>query len=240
MIRFGILAVLVSLVASCAPVPVVPVPPPGEGAAPPPTVIPARRGRPQSAADFEAVVKRVEPVAERTCRELRPGLNCDFRVLVDNRPGVPPNAYQTYDRNGRPVIAITGGLLELMQNRDELAFVFSHEAAHHIAGHIEQTQLSGTAGVLIGGVLASVAGLDPAGVELAQSIGGTVGARQYSKAFELEADSLGARITERAGYDALVGVQYFMRARDPGDQFLGTHPPNAQRIDVVRRTVAGG
>ena len=37
MIRFGILAVLVSLVASCAPVPVVPVPPPGEGAAPPPT-----------------------------------------------------------------------------------------------------------------------------------------------------------------------------------------------------------
>ena len=91
---------------------------------------------------------------------------------------------------------------------------------------------------MIGGILGSLAGLDPASIEIAQNIGGTVGSRQFSKTFELEADSLGAQIALRAGYDPLVGVQYFQRARDPGDQFLGTHPPNAERISVVRQTVA--
>lgn len=45
-------------------------------------------------------------------------------------------------------------------------------------------------------------------------------------------------ITRRAGYDPLRGAEFFTRIPDPGDQFLGTHPPNAQRIDVVRQTMA--
>jgi predicted Zn-dependent protease len=75
-------------------------------------------------------------------------------------------------------------------------------------------------------------------IETAQNIGGTVGARTYSKKFELQADSLGAQIAQRAGYDPVLGVQYFQRAPDPGDQFLGSHPPNADRINVVRRSIA--
>ena len=54
-----------------------------------------------------------------------------------------------------------------------------------------------------------------------------------------EADSLGARIAQRAGYDALRGVLYFQDAADPGNRFLGTHPPNADRIRVVRQAVSG-
>lgn len=240
MTRMLVLLCLVMGLASCAPAPAPQLP--ASGAAPRGAAaesVQRGAGRPQSVSDFKAVVRRVEPVAERTCRELRPGLNCDFNVVVDERDGVPPNAFQTYDKNGRPAIVFTESLLKVMRNRDELAFAFSHEAAHHIAGHIEQTRMSGTAGVLIGGLLGSLAGLDPASIEIAQNIGGTVGARQYSKSFELQADALGAQIAQRAGYDPLVGVQYFQRSRDPGDQFLGTHPPNAERINVVRRTVAG-
>ena len=180
-----------------------------------------------------------EPVAERVCREMRPRFNCDFAIVVDDRAGQPPNAFQTYDREGRPVIGFTRALFGEMQNRDELAFALAHEAAHHIEGHITQTQASGATGAILGGILGSIVGLDPAGVETAQNIGGTVGARRFSKEFELEADSLGARIAQRAGYDPLRGVLYFQRAPDPGDRFLGTHPPNANRIDVVRRTVGG-
>ena len=198
-----------------------------------------RPGSPQSVADFRSVVRRVEPVAERACRQMRPEFNCDFDIGIDNRPNLPPNAYQTYSKSGQPVIRFTPALFREMRNRDELAFALSHEAAHHIRGHIEKTQRTAMTGAIIGAVLGAAVGLDQAGVEAAQNIGGTVGARRYSKGFELEADSLGARIAQRAGYDPLRGVLYFSRAPDPGDRFLGTHPPNADRINVVRRAVGG-
>ena len=135
------------------------------------------------------------------------------------------------------LLAFTPALLRQMRNRDEIAFALSHEAAHHIERHITQTQNSAAAGALIGVVFGRIAGLDASGIDTARNIGGTVGARRYSKGFELEADRLGARIAESAGYDALRGVLYFQDARDPGDQFLGTHPPNADRIRIVRQTV---
>ena len=199
-----------------------------------------RRGSPQSVRDYRAVVARVEPVAESVCRSLTTSrVNCDFDIRLDDRRGLPPNAYQTYDKDGRPILAFTTALLGEMLNRDELAFALSHEAAHHIRGHITQTQQSATTGAILGTVLGSLAGLDQAGMEAAQNIGGTIGARRYSKGFELEADSLGAQIAERAGYNALRGVLYFQDAADPGDRFLGTHPPNADRIATVRRAVGG-
>ena len=214
----------------------------GPSPSPQPSTTPAavsRGGSPQSLADFRAVVRRVEPVAEAACRAQAPRLNCDFQIVVDDRPNLPPNAYQTLDRNGRPIIGFTRALFAEMRNRDELAFALSHEAAHHIEGHIAQTQRNATVGALAATVLGSLAGLDPTSVETAQNIGGTIGARRYSKSFELEADSLGARIAIRAGYDPLVGVQYFTRAPDPGDRFLGTHPANPDRIRIVQQTVAG-
>ena len=196
-----------------------------------------RTGSAQSLSDYRAVVSRVEPAAESACRQLSPRRNCDFLITVDDRKELGANAYQTYDKSGRPVIAFTPALLREMKNRDEIAFALSHEAAHHIEGHISQTQSSAQTGAIVGAVLGSIAGLDSSGVELATNIGGTVGARRYSKGFELEADSLGARIAERAGYDALRGVLYFQDAADPGDSFLGTHPPNADRLRVVRNRV---
>lgn len=198
----------------------------------------SRTGWPQSEADFRAVVRRVEPVAERICRERRRGANCDFSIIIDPRDDLPPNAYQTLDKSGRPVIGFTKALFGVMKNRDELALALSHEAAHHIEGHIPQTQSSATAGVILGTLIGSIAGLDASGVETAQNIGGTIGARRYSKGFELEADALGARIALRAGYDPLRGVLYFADAPDPGDQFLGSHPPNGDRIRVVQQSVA--
>ena len=87
--------------------------------------------------------------------------------------------------------------------------------------------------------LAILLGGDQATVKRAQREGALVGSRIYSKDFELEADSLGTVITARAGYDPLRGAAFFTRIPDPGDRFLGTHPPNARRLEVVRRTIAG-
>ena len=193
----------------------------------------------QSARSFLRVVRTVEPVAERECRTRTSGINCDFNLVVDDRPNQPANAYQTEDRAGRPVIAFTLALIADARNEDELAFVLGHEASHHIAGHIARQQQNAVAGAVIFAGLATLSGGDASAVETAQRLGAQVGARTYSKDFELEADALGTVITTRAGYNPLRGAEFFARIPDPGDKFLGTHPPNASRLDTVRRTAAG-
>jgi len=193
----------------------------------------------QAARSFVQVVQTVEPVAERECRARTSGVNCDFNIVIDDRPGQPANAFQTLDKQGRPVVAFTLALIADARNEDELAFVLGHEAAHHIAGHIGRQQQNAVAGAVIFAGLATLSGGSASAVREAQQLGAQVGARSYSKEFELEADALGTIITKRAGYDPLRGAVFFTRIPDPGDKFLGTHPPNAPRIDVVRRTAAG-
>jgi Zn-dependent protease with chaperone function len=36
----------------------------------------------------------------------------------------------------------------------------------------------------------------------------------------------------------VLGSAFFTKIADPGNTFLGTHPPNAARIDAVRQTAA--
>lgn len=189
----------------------------------------------EAVAQFRTVVARVEPVAERQCREQLPRANCDFRIVVDDRDAREPNAFQTVDRSGRPVLGFNLPLIANVRNADELAFVMAHEAAHHIAGHIPRQRQNAMAGAVLLGGLAAMTGAGSQGVEVATDLGATVGARSYSKEFELEADALGTVITRRAGYDPVRGAQFFTQIRDPGDRFLGTHPPNAQRMETVRR-----
>lgn len=231
---FVLLGLLVGL-AACE---VVPVDPAGTA----PTTTQQNAGAPStrtSARSFVRVVDTLEPVAERECRARTTNVNCDFNIVVDDRPDQPANAYQTIDRQGRPIIAFTLALIADAQNEDELAFVMGHEAAHHISGHIGRQQQNAVAGAVIFAGLATLSGGDASAVESAQRLGAQVGARSYSKDFELEADALGTIITHRAGYNPLRGAEFFTRIPDPGDKFLGTHPPNAARINIVRKTVAG-
>ncbi len=205
---------------------------------PSPEAVPNQITMRNAADNFVAVVRRVEPVAEQMCRERKPRANCDFQIVVDDRPGQPPNAFQTLDRTGRPVIGFTLSLIADARNQDELAFILGHEAGHHIAGHIPQAQQSASQGALVGGLLATLGGLDAQSVDVVTQLGATVGARRYSKEFELEADAIGTVIAARAGYNPVRGAAYFERIPDPGDRFLGSHPPNADRIRVVQATAA--
>ncbi len=207
----------------------------------------AQRPIPQAAMDtgrsqaqsFLEVVSRVEPVAEAECARRNPGANCDFRIVVDDRPGMPPNAFQTLEAGGRPLLAFTVSLIAAVQNPDELAFVMAHEASHHIAGHLALQDRYASLGAAVFGQLASQAeGATPASIRDAQRLGAQVGARSYSKEFELEADRLGTFVALQAGYDPVRGAQFFLRLPDPGNRFLGTHPSNGERIATVTQAAA--
>ena len=95
-----------------------------------------RRDAGNSAKNFVQVVDDVMPLARDLCRSRTQGVRCDYAVLVDDRAGQEPNAFQTLSPEGQPVIGFTLSLILLARNIDELAFMLSHEAAHHIEGHI--------------------------------------------------------------------------------------------------------
>jgi Zn-dependent protease with chaperone function len=197
-----------------------------------------RRSAPEVAEFFVSVVERVEPVAEAICRERAAAANCDIQIVVDDRPGQPPNAFQTVDRSGRPIVGFTLALIADARNADEIAFVMGHEAAHHILNHIPKRAESAAGAAMIAGAFARANGASPDDIRRAEAFGAEVGARSYSKEFELEADAAGAEIALVAGYDPVRGAAFFSRLPDPGDQFLGSHPPNAERQAQVARVVA--
>lgn len=211
------------------------LPPPSQApaSAVPPSSMPAEATR-----RFTEVSRAVAGQAERECRARTSGVNCNFRIVVDPDPRAPVNAFQSRDDQNRPVVTFTAAMILSVQNDDELAFVMGHEAAHHIRGHLDRQAENAAAGAAIFAELAKVTLGDDAAIEASQDLGAFVGARSYSKEFELEADELGTIITARAGYDPVVGAQFFNRLPDPGDRFLGSHPPNAARIEIVRKTAA--
>lgn len=226
-------ALLLLVLAACAPV----GPPPSEGpdlpyAAPEPALSPQA-----AAANFARVVDRMQPVARDECRRRLGWGNCDFRIVVDTSPGAPANAYQQLDA-GRPVIAFTVALIAQARNADELAFVMGHEAAHHILQHIPREERSAMMGAVVSGAIAAALGGDPGTIRSAQQAGAAMGAQSYSKDFELEADALGTVLSYRAGFDPGRGALFFNRLPDPAGGFMSTHPPNAQRLAVVRRVLA--
>ncbi|MEL6958525.1 MAG: M48 family metallopeptidase [Pseudomonadota bacterium] len=245
--RFAVLAAVLVGLASCdmpragspagAATPAAPVAAPVALAPSGPINLP---GTPRAQARaFVEVVDAVEPVAESVCRARAPQLNCDFQIVIDDNPNAPINAFQTVDDNGRPIVGFTLAMIADARNRDELAFVLAHEAAHHIEDHLSEQQRLATTGAIVFGQLAGALGRSADDIRIAQEVGAAVGARTYSREFELEADRLGTIITARAGFDPVRGADFFFRVPDPGDTFLATHPPNAERIQLVRETAAG-
>lgn len=199
---------------------------------------PAPSRAPAGDSSFAGIVARVEPVAEDMCRKRGTVRKCDFKIVLDDRPGMPANAFQTVDKNGRPILIVTKPLLAETRNIHEVAFVLGHEAAHHIQGHLVRTNQSAVQGAILAGIIVAASGGNTASIEAAQDLGAAVGARAYSKNYELEADALGTVIAYRAGYDPVKGAEFFARIPDPGDRFLGSHPPNSDRQRVVREVAA--
>lgn len=186
---------------------------------------------------FVMAVRSMRPVLVETCLKLREDRNCDFVISVNLDPMSPPNAFQTVDEQGRPLLLFYITLIDDMKNADEIAFVIGHEGAHHILGHLEHQKKSAAGGATLFEVLAAALGGSAQSVGAASDIGAAAGARNYSKNYELEADRLGAQMTLSGGFDPVIGAAYFTRIPDPGNKFLGTHPPNRDRIFAVRTAV---
>jgi Zn-dependent protease with chaperone function len=242
MMRILISVALAATLAACGTAYQVPQAPTRIPTASPAAAPDAARPVSRAIADYRAVAPRIEREAETFCREENPGrppLHCDFEFRLVDDPRLGANAFQTVRRDGRPVVAMTVQLLAETSNADEIAFVLSHEAGHHIAAHIEKSQAQAMTGALVLGALATLGNASEQTVADMMDLGAALGVRAYSQSYELEADVLGAFIAARAGYAPERGAVIFTRsALAGGGGLLSTHPPSPQRLATVQQVTA--
>jgi len=172
-------------------------------------------------------------------------VGCNLAACVANKrrtftfeivKGAEPNAFALPGG----FIFVTSSLLELCEpNRGELAFIIGHEMAHVIRGHAMDRFISNSA-IALGSRAAPIRGLiarwlRTVGVKFLESA--------YSQDLELEADTLGARLTAAAGYDPKAPAKLLSRlaklprsANQSGlGSYFSSHPPFDLRIERVNR-----
>ncbi|MBC8433015.1 MAG: M48 family metalloprotease [Desulfobacterales bacterium] len=142
-------------------------------------------------------------------------------------------------------IFVNSGLIQAMENEEELAGVISHEIAHaslrHISKKIERSKKTSKATMagMAAGILLAIGGAgDAAGaVIMGSAAAGQTAALAYSRDDEAEADQVGLKYLNRAGYSAegLLVVMKKMRGKEWFDSsiiptYMRTHPAPEERM----------
>jgi predicted Zn-dependent protease len=159
---------------------------------------------------------------------------------------------QVFDSKDLNAFALPGGkigfytgILDIMENDDQIATVMGHEVAHvnynHSGERYSQSTLAQT-GLTVAQVAVS-------GSQYQNQILGVLGAGAslgvilpFSRKHELEADKFGLRYMHRAGYDPNEALRFWtkMASNKSGSppEFLSTHPSDQTRIAQLQREIA--
>lgn len=140
-------------------------------------------------------------------------------------------------------MAVYTGLIEkLSLTDDELAAVMGHEIAHALREHGRE-KVGQAAGVdlaaTIGGVIGAYYGVDASiGKGLVGAAGELAFMRPNSRGMEQEADRIGVELAARAGYDPHAAISLWEKmAKASGNgmpQWLSTHPSHETRLADLR------
>ncbi|MEM5516994.1 M48 family metallopeptidase [Henriciella sp. AS95] len=145
-------------------------------------------------------------------------------------------------------VGVYTGLLNIVENDDQLAAVLGHEVAHAIYRHANQratrAAAASTAVQLGGAVLAggSNGAVSADQVSALGSVAANLGVvLPYSRNAELEADLRGVDYMHGAGYDADAAVRLWEVMEASGGQrtadFLSTHPNPQYRREQIRKYI---
>jgi len=150
-------------------------------------------------------------------------------------------------------IFINSGLIAAMESEEELAGILGHEIAHVVCRHISQKiergkklQLATLAGVAAGVFLGiGGAGSPASALTIGSMAAGQSAMLAYSREDEIQADQVGLRYLNEAGYSGqgIIDVLKKMRTKQWYDNqqipnYLMTHPATEDRIAYVDRWVA--
>ncbi len=138
-------------------------------------------------------------------------------------------------------IVLLRGLVERTRTPEELAGVLAHEIQHVLRRHATQMLLQhASTGLILAAVAGDVSGIMAFGLESAR----VLGALQYSRRNETEADVEGLRLLLAAGIDPEGMIAFFetLRAEErrlpAPPRYLLSHPPAEDRAETLRRLAA--
>jgi len=155
----------------------------------------------------------------------RTKINYNYKVVQTDEV----NAYAIAGGN----MYINTGILDFLDNENEIAFVIAHEISHNELRHcIKRVQYA---------VLAS--SVDPSFGEIVQTAYG-IYSMPFSKYDEFDADENGVSLMLKAGYNKSGAVTFFekledlekeygMDQRDALNDFISSHPTARERRDRV-------
>jgi predicted Zn-dependent protease len=185
--------------------------------------------------DNPRVLSEIENTVDRlVAASERPDLR--YKVTILNSPAI--NAFAL--PNGE--LYITRGLIALANDKAELASVLAHEMGHVVARHaaIREEQARQTA--MLNNVVNDVIS-DPPPTEVALALAKSkLTMAAFSRTQEFQADDIGVRISERAGFDPFGASRFLndmqrnaeIRTAANSDpravDFLSTHPATPERV----------
>jgi predicted Zn-dependent protease len=167
----------------------------------------------------------------------------EFRQYPYTFKVVDSSEINAFSLPGGPVY-VNMGLVEITEDEDELAAVIAHEMGHVAARHATEQmtalQLSQLA-MLVS--LSAIGGLSPIAME-GTRLGYILGILRYSRGMESEADEIGLKLMESAGYDprGMVAMLKHIeeeRHQDPVliERLTSSHPLPDERIAAVEALV---
>lgn len=190
-----------------------------------------------------AIAPRVVQAAVKLCGEQHwrdDARDCGYDIRLSSPRKNQADVVNAY-ADGKSIF-ITSGMVKFTRNDDELAFILAHETAHNVMQHLRGLEQNALAGMIAGMVadvaMASVGG--GAGSTFTQA-GGKIATQAYSPEYEAEADYIGLYLAARAGYNIAYAPDMWRRMSldNPDSIYLTTtHPSNAARYIVMRKTVA--
>jgi len=135
------------------------------------------------------------------------------------------------------------GILDIMENNDQIATVMGHEAGHVVGRHAAERYSQQMAAA--GATTVAAVGLQASDVKNAGMIAGILGAGvtfgvilPYSRKHEYEADRLGTDIMVGANYRANEAIRFWdtmtKRSGSRPLEFMSTHPSDRNRIAAMQ------
>ncbi|SFP73120.1 Peptidase family M48 [Nitrosomonas cryotolerans] len=140
-------------------------------------------------------------------------------------------------------IGVHTGLINLVDNQDQLAAVLGHEVAHVLANHSNERmsqKLGAQMGIsLVSAVAAPQTALGQTAISLL-GIGAEYGViMPFSRLHESEADIIGLDLMAKAGFNPTESVTLWQKMAQASQgaqpvEFLSTHPSHATRIEDLQ------
>lgn len=161
--------------------------------------------------------------------------------------------YKVFDSKSLNAFALPGnhfavytGIMDIMENDDQLATVVGHEVAHVRANHGgERVSQQLGANFALSAAQAAIGSGSQSGQMALGALG--LGAQYgvllpFSRKHELEADKLGLVYMNRAGYDPNAALKFWTKMSQSGGakppEFMSTHPADSTRIQQIKDVIA--